>query len=233
MPTSVPCSRHFSAQFAESPQRSVANTGTVVSYCIFGVRHPCNQGATTGTNRNREHLAIALAIGLAGLAVSLWQLSLPEFLSFYDTGVYVGAAIHFVHGTLPYSQFTYVEPPGIILILSPIAALGRFIGNSGALEGARILSVVASGVNVSILAWLVRARGWIAMVISGVALSSLPVAAYVNSGAKLDLYCVTFVLMSAVAAFGNSEVDDQITRRQTIVAGLLMGAALLVKLFAF
>lgn len=182
---------------------------------------------------HRRHFAVALLLGLVASGVALWQLTLPEFLSFYDTGVYVGAAIHFVNGTIPYAHFTFVEPPGIVVILSPIAVLGHFIGSSGVLATARALSVVVSGINVAALAWLVRAHGWIAMVGAGLALSTLPVSAYVDSGVKLDLYCVFFVLLSALTIFGGTSEIHQVSRRRTLAAGMLMGAALLVKFIAF
>lgn len=198
-----------------------------------GVAHPSLLGElATRWNQKRQKLSIVLALGLVAICVSAWQLTLPEFLSYYDTGVYVGAAIHFVNGTLPYARFTFVEPPGIVLILSPVALLSHFIGDSGALEAARLLSVVISGINVAILAWLLRSRGRIAMMAAGLTLSSIPVAAYVDASVKLELYCVMFSLMSALVAFAGSDDGTPLTRRRVIVAGLLMGTAILIKFFA-
>ena len=43
----------------------------------------------------------------------------------YDDGVYLGAAIRFVSGVLPYRDFVFVQPPGIVVLMSPVALLGR------------------------------------------------------------------------------------------------------------
>jgi hypothetical protein len=42
-----------------------------------------------------------------------------------DDGVYLGSAIELVHGILPYKDFTYLHPPGMPLLLSPVAAVGE------------------------------------------------------------------------------------------------------------
>ena len=82
---------------------------------------------------------VAVAIGAALLASGLcaWQLTLQGVLTGavtqYDDGVYLGAAIRFVSGVLPYRDFVFVQPPGIVVLMSPVALLGRAMGLRGAL----------------------------------------------------------------------------------------------------
>jgi len=62
--------------------------------------------------------------------------------------VYLGAAIRILAGNLPYRDFTLIQPPGLPLLLTPIAALSHWIGTRGAMGTARILvPVVARGVS--------------------------------------------------------------------------------------
>ena len=46
----------------------------------------------------------------------------------YDDGVYLGAALRLVHGVLPYRDFVLVQPPGLILVMTPVAALAKWTG---------------------------------------------------------------------------------------------------------
>ncbi len=58
------------------------------------------------------------------LAILSYQLGLPNVLfglhgyngDGYDDGVYLGAAIRFVNGVLPYRDFALLHPPGIVLL---------------------------------------------------------------------------------------------------------------------
>lgn len=47
----------------------------------------------------------------------------------YDPGVYYAAAAALVNGRLPYADFVLLHPPGLMLALSPFAALGRLAGD--------------------------------------------------------------------------------------------------------
>jgi len=62
--------------------------------------------------RLTQFQAVALLVFGLSLGMSLWQLSVPEFLSSYDSGVYLAATIHLISGVLPYKDFTFVQPPG-------------------------------------------------------------------------------------------------------------------------
>jgi alpha-1,2-mannosyltransferase len=43
----------------------------------------------------------------------------------YDPGVYYAAADALIHGRMPYTDFVLLHPPGLMLVLTPFAALGQ------------------------------------------------------------------------------------------------------------
>lgn len=183
--------------------------------------------------RLSQQQVIALCAGLLSLSISLWQLTIPSFLSFYDSGVYFAGAIHLVSGVLPYRNFVFVQPPGILLILSPLALLSRYVGSHDGFILARALSALVTALNVGMLAWLVRRRGRGAMLIAGFTLALLPVASFVSSSVKLEPYCIFFVLLGSSVIFANDPTKDQLTNRRLVIGGLLFGVAGLIKLWAF
>ena len=87
--------------------------------------------------------AIVIGVGLLSLGLSLWQLTQPGYIDFYDSGVYFAAAFHLIAGALPYRDFTFVQPPGIVLLLSPVALVGRIFGtHDGFIVGRKFSSIL-------------------------------------------------------------------------------------------
>ncbi len=183
--------------------------------------------------RSTQEVFIALSVGLLALGVYLWQLSVPEFVGFYDSGVYLAATIHLVSGALPYKDFVFVNPPGILILLSPIGVLSRMFGSHDGLIIARIANSIATAADVSLLSWLLRNRGRVAMIISGVGLALLPVAFIVSSGVRLEPYCLLLVLLGASAICSGDFGRPSVSKRWLGVAGLLFGLAASIKLWAF
>jgi glycosyl transferase family 87 len=173
---------------------------------------------------------IVLAVGLLSLGLSLNQLATPEILSSYDTGVYLAATIHFISGVMPYRDFTFVQPPGILLLMSPAAVFGRIFGTHDAFELVRVIGAVFTALNASLIAWIVRRRGSIAMVIAGVGLALSPVAFWVSSSLTLEPFCLFFVLVGTALVFARD--DEDATTKYLIVAGVFLGIAGAIKLWA-
>src|ERR1700691_2198007 len=95
--------------------------------------------------------AIVISVALLSLGLSLWQLSVPGFLGLYDSGVYFTASFHLVTGTLPYRDFTFVQPPGILLLISPVTLLSRVIGSHDGYTVARVVSALVTALNAGLL----------------------------------------------------------------------------------
>jgi hypothetical protein len=175
---------------------------------------------------------IVLGVSLLSLGLSIWQLAVPGYLYFGDSGVYLGASIRLAYGVLPYKDFSFVQPPGILWLMSPVALLSRLIGSSNAFVLARVISALVTAINVGLLAWLVRHRGRVAMLISGAGLALLPVASFVSTGVRLEPYCLCFTLLACVVIFSRAGEQGPLSRRFLALGGVLFGAAVLVKLWA-
>ena len=176
--------------------------------------------------------SIVLGVCLLSLALSLWQLTQPGYIDFYDSGVYFAASFHLISGALPYRDFNFVQPPGIVLLLSPVALIGRIFGTHDGFIVGRVFSAVVTALNTSLLALLVRHRGRSAMVIAGGGLALLPVASFVSSGLRLEPYLIFFVLAASLMVFPCHAGGNASTLR-LVLGGLLFGVAGAVKLWAF
>lgn len=160
-----------------------------------------------------------------GFGIYLWQLSVPEVLQSYDTAVYLAASIHFVSRALPNKDFNFVQPPGFILLMSPVALIGRLVGTHDGYILARVASSFVTALNASMLAWLVRRRGKVAMTIAGAGLALLPVALFVSSSLEPDLYCPLFVLAGSIVIFLSTFEAGSLPTRTLALAGVLFGLA--------
>src|SRR5260370_22501773 len=69
-----------------------------------------------------------LAATLLALVIRLYTLTRPGYLTGvteYDDGVYLGASVRLLQGALPYHDFAFVQPPGILLLMTPVALLAK------------------------------------------------------------------------------------------------------------
>jgi tetratricopeptide (TPR) repeat protein len=168
----------------------------------------------------------------------LYELHLPGVLTGvhgtssgigYDDGVYLGAAIRLVHGALPYRDFILVHPPGSTLLMAPVAAVGRLVGERDALALARVVTAVVTGLNAALAALVVRHRGPAAMFVAGMALAVFPLAVAADHTLLLEPYVVCFCLLGMVTMFSAGSVAG---RQRLLKAGLLFGFAGTIKVWA-
>jgi hypothetical protein len=189
-------------------------------------------GSGLRTFRLTQFQSIALLIFGVSLGMSLWQLSVPEFLSSYDSGVYLASTIHLVSGVLPYKDFTFVQPPGILLLMSPVGVFSRIFGTHDGFILARIVSSIVTALNAGLLGWIVRHRGRVAMALVGGGLAFLPVSFFVSSSLTLEPYCVLFVLLGVLVVLDRDAPGEKVSTRRFVVGGLFLGFAALIKLWA-
>ena len=184
-----------------------------------------------------ERVARWISFGSFALALSLYvyQLTVPSMPAYYDSGVYVAGATALVHGILPYHDFTFVNPPGILYLLAPIAAVGRILGVHFVLVCGRWLSVLVTASVAGIASWMLRGRGTIAMLFAGALTAALPIVDTVSSAVKLDAFCVALSLIGAELVLpylsANSSASD-LGRRRAVASGALFGLAGAIKLWA-
>lgn len=72
----------------------------------------------------------------------------------YDDGVYYAAAASLVSGRLPYRDFVLLHPPGMALLLSPFALLGRLTSDHLGFASARVAFMLLSALNAGAVAAL-------------------------------------------------------------------------------
>lgn len=176
-------------------------------------------------------LVMLAATGVA-LAIRIYLLTRVRYLTGiteYDDGVYLGGAVSLVSGTVPYHGFAFVQPPGILLLMVPVALLAKVSAVTSAMAAARLLTVGASAACVTLLGSLVRHRGaFVTLVACGV-LAVYPDDIMAAHTVLLEPWMNLLVLAGACVAFrgGRLAAPRRLTR-----AGVLFGVAGAVKYWA-
>jgi len=170
----------------------------------------------------------ALALGLR-----LWQLRSPGHLlgvTEYDDGVYLGAALRLVHGVLPYRDFVVVQPPGLILIMTPVAALAKWTGTAGAMAAGRILTACAGAAAVPLAGRLVRHRGILAVLITCGLLAVYPDAIAASVTVLQEPWLVLCCLAGALVVFDGDRLTG--SWKRLAWGGAVFGFAGSIKVWA-
>lgn len=194
---------------------------------------PDTGGSASGIGaRVTPGLVIVLATVVA-LAIRLFTLSRPGFLTSpteYDDGVYLGAAIRLTQGVLPYHDFAFVQPPGILLLMSPVALIARATSTAAGLAVARVLTVLASTACIPLAGNLVRYRGTIATALTCGILAIYPADIASAHTLLLEPWMNLLCLLGANAAFSRGRLAPRTSR--LVWAGIAIGFASVVKFWA-
>ena len=153
--------------------------------------------------RDPTTVVIAAATVLA-LGLRIYELSLPGYLfglTEYDDGSYFGSAVHLAGGILPYRDFIFVQPPGILLLMAPVALVAKVTGTAAGMAIGRVLTMLASAAGVVLIGLLVRHRGALAALIACGVLAVFPAAIAAAHTVLVEPWLVLFCLLGAVAVF--------------------------------
>jgi glycosyl transferase family 87 len=176
--------------------------------------------------------AVIAAATVLGLGLRLGQLAQPGFLmgvTEYDDGVYFGDAVQMAHGALPYRDFVAVHPPGIMLLMAPLAVLSKTIGTANGLAVARVLTACVGAANIMLLGWLLRHRGALSVAVACGLLAVFPDGVAAAHTLLLEPWLMLFCLAAMVAAFDG----DALRRRKRLWwGGAAFGFACAIKLWA-
>jgi len=162
---------------------------------------------------------IIVATTLLALLLRLYQLSRPGFLlsvNEYDDGPYFGSAVRLVYGALPYRDFLIVQPPGITLLMIPVALLSKVTGTAWGMAVGRILTSLAGAASVALGGLLVRHRGVLATVIACGIMAVYPDSIQAVKTVLVEPWLVLFCLIGALAIFDG---DHFTTRTRRLVCG--------------
>jgi hypothetical protein len=173
-----------------------------------------------------------LAATLLALAIRLYTLTRPGYLTGvteYDDGVYLGGAIRLLQGSLPYHDFAFVQPPGILLLMAPVAVLGKISATTHAMAAARLLTVLASTACVPLAGSLVRYRGVLVTLVTCGLLAIYPDDIATAHTLILEPWLNLFCLLGVCIAFRRGRLASS---RRLVWAGVAIGFAGTVKYWA-
>ncbi|MBV9838359.1 MAG: DUF2029 domain-containing protein, partial [Solirubrobacterales bacterium] len=177
-------------------------------------------------------LVILLATAL-GLGLRLYQLARPGYLfgvTDYDDGVDFGSAVRLVSGAVPYRDFALVQPPGITVLMAPVALLAKASGTQTAFAVARILTACAGAASVLLGGLLVRHRGLLATTVACGVLAVFPAGIVAAHTVLLEPWLVFFCLLGALAAFDRDQLATRTSR--LFWGGAAFGVAGAIKVWA-
>jgi hypothetical protein len=181
------------------------------------------------TTASRLSMLVAMLGAIGAMGLVFVELGAPHGLygvTQYDDGVYYGGALELVAGHLPYRDFVFVQPPGIAVLMAPIAWLVH--DSRTGLAIARILTGVVTGANVLLVGVILRHRGVVATLIGVVALGIFPPAYTADHTLLLEPYLVFFCLLGATLAFRQGAIARN---TRLVLGGLALGVATSVKLW--
>jgi hypothetical protein len=149
-------------------------------------------------------------------------------LYFYDDGVYYAGAAALLHGQLPYADFTYLHPPGMLLALTPFAGLGALTSDPVGLAAARVAFWVLGAANAVLAARIAAREGTVAAAVAGLAYAVWYPAIYTEGTTLLEPLGNTALLL-ALLLLGRS--DREPSSGAQLLAGAVLGLAACVKVW--
>jgi len=176
--------------------------------------------------------AVIAVCTAAAAFLRFYVLARPGYLlgvTGYDDGVQFGDAVRLVSGVIPYRDFVVVQPPGSILLMAPVALLGKATGAAWGLAIARLLTAAADTACVVLLGLLVRHRGPVAAGIACGIYAVYPDALVAAQTFLLEPWLNLFCLIGALLVFDGDQLAQG---RRLAWGGAAFGFAVAVKLWA-
>jgi alpha-1,2-mannosyltransferase len=175
---------------------------------------------------------VILLATLLALAIRLFTLSRPGSLTGiteYDDGVYIGGAVRLTEGHLPYLNYAFVQPPGILELMVPVALIAKVTTTVKGLALARLLTAVASAACIPLVGNLVRYRGAVVTAVACGVLAVYPPDITTAHTLLLEPWMNLFCLIAMNLAFRRGHLA-----RPSMVgwAGVALGFAGAIKFWA-
>jgi alpha-1,2-mannosyltransferase len=175
---------------------------------------------------------VMLITTAVAVAIRLFTLTRPGYLTGiteYDDGVYLGASLRLTDGALPYKDFAFVQPPGILLLMSPVAVFAKITTTVKALALARVLTALASAACVPLAGNLVRYRGAVVTLVTCGVLAVYPGDILTAHTLMLEPWMNLVCLLGINAAFRRGHLARP---GMLAWAGLALGFAGVIKFWA-
>ena len=172
-------------------------------------------------------IATVLAVGIR--LFTLTRAGYLRGITEYDDGVYIGGALRLIEGQLPYKDFAFIQPPGILLLMTPVALIAKITTTVKGLALARVLTALASAACVPLVGNLVRYRGAVVTLVTCGALAVYPGDITTAHTLMLEPWMNLFCLLGVNAAFRRGHLARP---GRLMWAGLALGFAGVIKFWA-
>lgn len=176
---------------------------------------------------NLRYLAAAATVFGAAFfirAFVLWQDGALMYQMHADENIYYASTMALWQGSMPYTDFIHLHPPGILAVLSPFVAIGSVFTESTGMFVARMGFVALGALNAVIVTTLIWRYGRIAAVGAGLFYATWGVVAITEGNVQLVTVVNTMFLFAALVV--------QRWPRRTLLAGLFIGFACATKVWA-
>jgi hypothetical protein len=174
-------------------------------------------------------MLIATAFAIAIRLFTLLRSGCLTGVTEYDDGVYLGASLRLVDGAMPYKDFAFIQPPGILLLMGPVALVAKLTTTVTALALARILTATASAACVPLAGNLVRYRGTAVTAVTCGVLAVYPGDIATAHTLLLEPWMNLFCLLAINAAFRHGHLARH---GRLAWAGAALGFACTIKFWA-
>ena len=176
-------------------------------------------------------MIVLVALGIR-LGPVIWSGTLRGVLQLQlllqeDDGVYFSGAQHLYAGDLPYRDFLFLHPPGMLVLLVPFAGLSDLLTDSWSLAAARLLFVAIGVANTLLVARLLRPFGVVAIVAGAGLYAVWSGSALVERTVLLEPLLNLSVLL-VLWLFSR----ESLNLRRVGLAGALLGSAAAFKIWA-
>lgn len=197
---------------------------------------PRPSAADTLPGRPHGFVVGAAAVAVFALAVAVRLLPVLQGgglhgMANYDDGVHYAAAVGLVHGELPYRDFLLLHPPGIVVLLAPVAALGRLIGDPDAFAVARLGWMAMGGLNALLVGAVLRRLGAVAALVGALGYAVFFPAVYSSHTVLLEPPATTGLLLSLLLVRAVDAELPQGGRWRLLLAGACLGATTTLKIW--
>ena len=200
---------------AESPPASGSHG--VPGQAADGRRDPGTGAVSAGPRRTTRLRAYWLSpVGVTVILATMLAFGLRVFIltrpgmltgvTEYDDGVYLGGAIRLTEGILPYRDYAFVQPPGILILMTPAAVVARLSTTAAALGVVRVLSVCASTACVPLAGNLMRYRGIVGTAVTCGFLAVYPDDVWTAHTLLLEPWMNLLCLIGVNAAFSRGRL---------------------------
>jgi hypothetical protein len=148
----------------------------------------------------------------------------------YDPGVYYAAGTALGFGRLPYTDFVFLHPPAILLVLSPFGWLGRATSDHAGFVTASVGFMILGAVNAVLVMRIARRMrlGARPATLGGVFYALWPGALAAEWELRLEAFGNFCVLVGLLAWFA---ARDSMNRRPMLLSGIALGVAAVVKIW--